>query len=149
VVGDFFQLLCERLAAQRALRVRTLAHDPESDFVTARAKQLGFEVRHFRDELRLSSEQVVSALARFPEQCQVAYYDEFPTQITLRIDDAVYYNVVSATQQGRNNLTFKLDTARRGVAESILSHFEAIWRRARIVFPSSLAQEQRPSDAIK
>jgi hypothetical protein len=99
-VGDFLNLLCERLTSQPTLRVRILTHDPESVFAKDRAEQLGFDARHFRDDLRRSADLIIATMAPFQRQCQVAFYDEFPTQITIRIDNAIYYTVVSGNTTG-------------------------------------------------
>ena len=123
-------LIKERLKKCPNLMVRILTLDPESDFATQRARQLGISTRKFRDQLRESLEKMSSIIAGRGEQCRIATYDEFPTQVTFRIDDSVYINVVSANQQSRNNIIFKLKEYNAGVPGSILSHFDTVWGRS-------------------
>ncbi len=129
VKNDHVETIAERCKKSPALGVRILTLDPESDFAAHRARQVGISTRHFRDELRGSLEQVSKILKNYPEQCRLATYNEFPTQITVRIDDLVYFHVVSANHQSRNNISLKFNELNAGVSESILSHFDTVWGR--------------------
>jgi hypothetical protein len=116
----------EQLRSQSTLKVRILTLDPESDLTAHRARQLGISMRHFRDQLRESLEKTSHCLIEFPEQCRIATYNEFPTQITFRIDDLVFFHVVSANRQSRNNPILSFNVFSAGVAESVLSHFDTV-----------------------
>ncbi len=123
----------EQLKKENNLRVRILTLDPESDFAAHRARQVGISTRHFRDQLRDSLEKASETLMEFPEECRIMTYNEFPTQIAFRIDDLIYFQVVSATQQSRNNILLIFSETNAGVAESILSHFDTVWGRGTTV----------------
>jgi hypothetical protein len=119
----------DRLKTESRLRVRILTLDPESNFASHRARQLGISARHFRDQLRESLEQVSDILHDHPEECKINTYDEFPTQIAFRIDHSIFFQVVSATGQSRNNIMLLFHDWNAGVSQSILSHFETVWGR--------------------
>lgn len=112
------------------MRVRILTLDPESDFAAHRARQLNISPGNFRDQLRNSLAEISQYFYNFPEQCRIAIYNEFPTQITYRIYDTIYTNVVSANRQSRNNIFIKLSVYNAEVSGSILSHFDTVWGRS-------------------
>ncbi len=126
-------MIQQRLSSATTLKVRILTLDPESDFAAHRARQVGISTRHFRDQLRDSLENTSRALKEYPEACRIATYNEFPTQIAFRIDDAIYFQVVSANRQSRNNPLLIFPASAAGVSESILSHFDTVWGRAATV----------------
>ncbi len=120
----------ERLKVQSELRIRILTLDPESDFAAHRARQLKKSTRYFREELRLSLERTSQIFFDFPDRCNIATFDEFPPQISFRVDDIIYSNVVSSNQQSRNNVLLRFHITDSGVRESIVSHFETVWGRS-------------------
>jgi len=130
VTANYPKILIERLKKHPSLEVRILTLDPESDFAASRAKQIGISIRSFREQLRESFRKVSEALSKYSEQCEIGVYDEFPNQIAFRIDRHVYINIVSANQQSRNNILFKLKETDAGVSGSILSHFDTLWQRS-------------------
>jgi hypothetical protein len=122
----------ERLEGIPEMRVRILTLDPESEFASKRAKQMGASTRTFREELKNSLEQSSRILNAFPDRCRIATYDEFPTQITYMIDEHIYTNTISANQYARNNIVFKLRSTNAGVAKSIIGHFDTVWGRSSV-----------------
>lgn len=122
-----------RLIQQHSLKVRVLTLDPESDFAGHRARQVGISTRHFRDQLRYSLDETSLTLRDFPEACRIATYNEFPTQIAFRVDDFIFYQVVSANRQSRYNPLIRFPASAASVAESMLSHFDTVWGRSTTV----------------
>jgi len=127
-----------QLEVNTNLRARILTLDPESEFASKRAKQMGASIRSFREDLKNSLEKSSNVLNTFPDRCQIATYDEFPTQITYVIDDHIYTNTISANQYARNNIVFKLRSNNAGVAKSIIGHFDTVWGRSSVFHRMSL-----------
>jgi len=121
-----------RLECSKDLRVRILTLEPESEFASKRARQMGASTRSFREDLKNSLEKSSNVLIAFPDRCQIATYDEFPTQITYVIDDNIYTNTISANQYARNNIVFKLRSNNAGVAKTIIGHFDTVWGRSSV-----------------
>lgn len=110
------------------LKVRILTLDPESDFAAKRGKQLGFSSEVFRDMLRKALSETKKIAAMYPsERFEVRMYEDFPNQITFRIDNWIFNCVVAQPTQSRNHLTFKLDRQNRGVDNSFINHFQNVW----------------------
>jgi hypothetical protein len=144
VDSGFAAIVKERLKSQKNLKVRILTLDPESDFAAHRARQLIKSTRYFREELRLSLERTSKMYFDFPGQCNIATFDEFPPQISFRIDDTIYSNIVSSNQQSRNNVLIRFHESDTGIRECILSHFDTVWGRStpfHRVFPDAKTRE--------
>lgn len=124
--------LREQIENNENLNIRFLILDPESEFAGIRADQLGLSRREFRHQLRHGIEDISRTMNNFPNQCQINLYSDLPMQVTYRIDEQIYYSIVSASRRGRNNLIFKLDLTHPGVHESVISHFDNVWSRSRI-----------------
>jgi hypothetical protein len=139
-------LVKERLVMHKDLKVRILTLDPESDFAAHRARQLKMSTRFFREQLRSSLERTSQSFFDFPDRCSIATFDEFPPQITFRVDDVVYSNIVSSNQQSRSNVLLRFNTSDDGVKESILSHFDTVWGRStpfHRVYPAQQAKDEK------
>lgn len=130
VDSGLLKIVKKRMVENVNLEVKILTLDPESDFAAHRARQLKTSIRFFREQLRKSLETTSSTFSDFPNRCSIATFDEFPPQITFRIDDTVYSSVVSSNQQSRNNLLLRFNEEYSGVQESILSHFDTVWGRS-------------------
>jgi nucleoside 2-deoxyribosyltransferase len=113
------------------LKVRILTLDPESDFAAKRGRQLGFSAEIFRNMLRHSLSDTKKIAASYPyDRFEVRTYEDFPNQITFRIDNWIFNCVVAQPTQSRNHLTFKLDRQNQGVDTSFVSHFQSVWGKA-------------------
>jgi hypothetical protein len=120
-----------QLEKKTNLKVRILTLDPESDFAAHRARQLKDSTRFFREELRLSLMQTSQMLYYFPKRCKIATFDEFPPQISFRIDDAIYSNMVSSNQQSRYNIILRFHESDAGVMQTFIQHFNTVWGRSK------------------
>ncbi|MFC1573318.1 nucleoside 2-deoxyribosyltransferase [Candidatus Eisenbacteria bacterium] len=110
------------------LKVRILTLDPESDFAAKRGKQLGYSPTIFRNALRKALEETRAIASKYPlERFEVRTYDDFPNQITYRIDEWIFHCVVVQPTASRKNLTFRLDRHQAGVESSFISHFQNVW----------------------
>jgi nucleoside 2-deoxyribosyltransferase len=110
------------------LKVRVLTLDPESDFAAKRGKQLGFSPAVFRDMLRQALTDTRQIAATYPiGRFEVRTYEDFPNQITFRVDNWIFNCVVAQPTQSRNHLTFKLDRQNQGVDNSFINHFQNVW----------------------
>jgi nucleoside 2-deoxyribosyltransferase len=108
--------------------VRILTLDPESDFASKRGKQLGYAPPVFRDQLRDALKKTREVAGKYESgRFEVRTYDDFPNQITYRIDDHILNCVVAQPTQSRNHLTFKLNRKQAGVENSFIAHFQSIW----------------------
>ena len=113
------------------LKVRILTLDPESDFAAKRGKQLGFSPAVFRDMLRSSLVETNKIATSYPsDRFEVRTYEDFPNQITFRVDNWIFNCVVAQPTQSRNHLTFKLDRLNQGVDNSFINHFQNIWGKS-------------------
>ena len=124
---DLTGAIRQALESQSRLRVRVLTLDPSSAYIVGRGQQLGIRLNQHRDELHRSAREVVSAFSDFPSRFSLRIYNEYPTQITFRIDDSVYVGTIAKNHRSRELCTFRLDVGAAGVEWSFLSQFEAIW----------------------
>lgn len=109
-------------------KVRILTLDPESDFAAKRGKQLGYAPFVFRDQLRNALKETREIAGKYgSDRFEVRTYDDFPNQITYRIDDDILNCLVAQPTQSRNHLTFKLNRKQAGVDNSFIAHFQNIW----------------------
>lgn len=111
-------------------KVRILTLDPESDFAAKRGRQLGFAPAVFRDNLRDALKKTMDRAAKYGTRVEVRIYDDFPTQITYRIDNHIINCLVAQPTASRNHLTFSLDRRQSGVDNSFITHFQNIWGHA-------------------
>lgn len=110
------------------LKVRLLTLDPESDFAAKRGKQLGFSPAVFRDMLRQALSDTRRIADSYPiNRFELRTYEDFPNQITYRVDNWIFNCVVAQPTQSRNHLTFKLDRQNLGVDNSFINHFQNVW----------------------
>ena len=110
------------------LKVRILTLDPESDFAAKRGRQLAFAPAVFRDQLRKALKDTKQIADKYPsDRFEVRTYEDFPNQITFRIDDYVFSCVVAQPTQSRNHLAIKLDRHQVGVENSFINHFQNVW----------------------
>ena len=113
------------------LMVRVLTLDPESDFAAKRGKQLGFSPTIFRDALREALKKTKEIASKYGnDRFEVRIYEDFPNQITYRIDNWIFNCVVAQPTQSRYHLTFKLDRRHVGVDNSFINHFQNVWQKA-------------------
>jgi nucleoside 2-deoxyribosyltransferase len=113
------------------LKVRVLTLDPESDFAAKRGKQLGFSSEVFRNMLRQALADTKKVAASYPsDRFEVRTYEDFPNQITFRIDNWIFNCVVAQPTQSRNHLTFKLNRENLGVDNSFINHFQNVWGKS-------------------
>jgi nucleoside 2-deoxyribosyltransferase len=128
----YFDELRAALERDRSkLKVRALTLDPESDFAAKRGKQLGFSSEVFRNMLRKSlAETRKIATSYGSDRFEVRTYEDFPNQITFRIDNWIFNCVVAQPTQSRNLLTFKLDRQNAGVDNSFMNHFQNVWGKS-------------------
>jgi nucleoside 2-deoxyribosyltransferase len=114
------------------VKVRILTLDPESYYAATRGEQLGFTPQIFRDQLRKSLEQTLKIAAKYKlERFEVRIYNEFPNQITYRIDDRIINCVVAQPTQSRNHLCFELNRESEGVEISFMNHFQTVWGKGK------------------
>ncbi len=109
------------------MSVRVLTLDPSSSHIVGRGQQLGIRLNEHRDELHRNVREVASAFSEFPSQFSLRIYNEYPTQITFRIDDVVYVGTIAKNHRSRELSTFKLDVGAPGVERSFVNQFDAIW----------------------
>jgi nucleoside 2-deoxyribosyltransferase len=113
------------------LKVRILTLDPESDFAAKRGKQLGFSSAVFRDMLRQALSETKKIAVSYPSyRFEVRTYEDFPNQITYRVDNWIFNCLVAQPTQSRNHLTFKLDRQNQGVDNSFINHFQSVWGKS-------------------
>jgi len=113
------------------LKIRVLTLDPESDFAAKRGKQLGFSSEVFRNMLRKALAATKKIAASYSsDRFEVRTYEDFPNQITYRIDNWIFNCVVAQPTQSRNHLTFKLDRLNQGVDNSFITHFQNVWGKS-------------------
>jgi nucleoside 2-deoxyribosyltransferase len=110
------------------LKVRILTLDPESEFAAKRGKQLGYSPGVWRDALRQALLETRKIAAEHSlERFEVRTYEDFPNQITYRVDECVFHCVVAQPTASRHHLTFKLDRQQAGVENSFINHFQNVW----------------------
>lgn len=105
-------------------KVEILTMDPESDVANARALQLGRPIRHYRDELRRSLDEIRDLFSGAP-QVEIATHRTLPTQMTFVIDGTVVTGIVSLGQQSREGIHFVLYDL-PGAANDFLAHFRSL-----------------------
>lgn len=128
--GDnLMRVLARTLDAKPELEVRILTLDPDSNFTNDRALQLGRPKSTYRELLRRSLESASQILNGFPDRCQIQTYDEFPTQVTLIVDEKIISSVISRNMTGRQTCNFLLNRNNFGAEQSFVSHFEAVWSK--------------------
>lgn len=111
------------------VRVRILTLDPESYFAAKRGSQLGYAPAVFRDQLREALIKTLGIQREYTTKLfETRVYDDFPNQITFRVDKHVVHCVVAQPTQSRNHLVFELETGQAGVDNSFINHFITVWR---------------------
>lgn len=124
----YFDDIEDALKQNPKTKVRILTLDPESDFAAKRGKQLGYSPLVFRDQLRNALKETREIASKYgSDRFEVRTYDDFPNQITYRIDDNILNCLVAQPTQSRNHLTFKLNRKQAGVENSFIAHFQNIW----------------------
>ena len=128
IEANHLNVLQNAMEENKNLRIRILTLDPQSQYVGARAMQLGFkDIGIFRAELSASLDLVRVQFAGSNGRVQIRKYDEFPLQITYIIDNHVVSCVITATGRSRENCAFIIDKNRRGIEHSFVDHFEKLW----------------------
>jgi len=128
IEANHLNVLQNAMEKNKNLRIRILTLDPQSQYVGARARQLGFkDIGVFRAELSASLDLVRVQFAGSNGRVQIRKYDEFPLQITYIIDDKVVSCVISTTGRSRDNCAFIIDKNRKGIEHSFVDHFETLW----------------------
>ena len=127
VRGELIGPIRDALERHRQMSVRVLTLDPSSSHIVGRGQQLGIRLNEHRDELHRNVREVASAFSEFPSQFSLRIYNEYPTQITIRIDDVVYVGTIAKNHRSRELSTFKLDVGAPGVERSFVNQFDAIW----------------------
>jgi len=135
---SYRKALCKSVAGNAAVRVLTL--DPQSVFVSYRATQLGLQTSRFRNEMDRSLDKLHTALFEAwhgakgsgPENdgypnFEIRTYDDFPTQITVTVNDKVYVSTVARASRSRRLCTFVCGVSDPGVERSFLFHFDTLW----------------------
>ena len=120
------------LERQPQMRVRVLTLDPSSAYIVGRGQQLGIRLNQHRGELHRNLREVASALSEFPSQFSLRIYNEYPTQITMRVDDVVYVGTIAKNHRSRELCTFRLDVGAAGVERSFVNQFDAIWETSTV-----------------
>ncbi len=126
---DHFESLRDALASAPDLRVRVLTLDPASPYIAHRAHQLGVTFAELRQQVRRNIRELVSALSG--PNFSLRIYDDYPTQITFTIDDAVYVSTMARNHRSRELCAFKLDRRAPGVDRSFGFQFDALWHDSR------------------
>ncbi len=121
----------KRMIENPDLILRFLTLDPQSTYVNERARQLGRtgdEIGVYRQGLITSVEQAKIELKDLIDRVKIKIYDDFPTQMTYRIDNKLMICTVSRITKSRDNCSFLIDDIRRpGIQQSFLKHFREIW----------------------
>src|SRR6185436_8301081 len=100
--------LSKAIDRSSTLSVRVLTLNPDSSFVNNRAAQLGVPIGQYREELHESIRRLLSSLEKYGERITLRIYDDFPTQITFMVDDAIYSCSIARAHRSRKLCTFKL-----------------------------------------
>lgn len=121
--------LIRALKGNHRLGVRILTLEPDGAFAAIRAAQLqGVRLGEYKDGLHRHIREVMGALSEFP-RVKLRIYDEYPPQITFRIDDIVYVCTIAKDYRSRELCTFKLRIDDAGVEKSFVSQFDGIWEK--------------------
>lgn len=110
-----------------ALQVRILTLDPQSSFVSHRARQLNLNVKDFRKELEDALDSVKKYFSDYGDRVRIRIYDDFPVQITFGIDHEIISCVVSSTGKSRANCAFLVPENMPGASSSFSEHFGRLW----------------------
>ncbi|MCD4747199.1 MAG: nucleoside 2-deoxyribosyltransferase [Bacteroidales bacterium] len=107
------------------LKIRIVTLDPESSFVNFKARRLGIDIYHYRNELRNSINKILNLMNPYGNRFELRIYDDIPVPKTYFIDDLIYSSFMEyvSTQV----LTFKIDMHRLGVMETFVMMFDSIW----------------------
>jgi nucleoside 2-deoxyribosyltransferase len=112
---------------ERGVDVRILTLDPDSPLVQYRARQLGlgYDIAHYREELRNSARRMYH---RYRERRNVTIrvYDDLPLQITLLVDDTVVTCIMGRGRLARANIHFVVNRFVPGVMETFEGHFSQV-----------------------
>ncbi len=121
-----------RMIENDQLVLRLLTLDPQSTYVNERAKQLGRtgdEIGVYRSGLITSIDQSKIELKELITRTKIKIYDDFPTQMTYRIDNKIMICTVSQITKSRENCSFIIDDINKpGISQSFLKHFKEIWK---------------------
>ena len=127
ISSEHLQCIVESLRKNPKLRARMLTLDPDGNYIAGREHQLGIRINQYRTELHRNIREVLGSLAEFPLQFSLRIYNEYPTQITFRVDDQIWVCTIAKNFRSRELCTFKLRTDQAGVERSFISQFHAIW----------------------
>jgi nucleoside 2-deoxyribosyltransferase len=125
-----------RLEKVPGFTLRILTLDPESEFTAFRARQLGKNIRYFREELRNALTETYQKFSAFNDRCEIATFDEFPLQVSCHVDTTIYLSTMSSNRVTRENIVFKIPDEKPNVKESIVNHFKLLWSRSQPYHPS-------------
>jgi hypothetical protein len=135
VADTYLPALRTALDQSEDLTVRVLTLDPDSSFVNNRAIQLGVPVGQYRVELHDSIQRLMTELKPYGRRFTLRIYDDFPTQITFLVDDAIYSCSISRGNRSRKLCTFKIHTYDPGAERTFQFHFEAVWAFGEVYVP--------------
>ena len=135
VSDTYVSELQRALTKNKRLTVRVLTLDPDSSFVNNRAGQLGAPIGQYREELHDSIQRLLTQLEPFGERITVRIYDDFPTQITFIVDDAVFSCSIARASRSRHLCTFRVHTYDPGAERTFQFHFEAVWGFGEVYVP--------------
>jgi len=127
VLKTYLEQLKKALNKNKGLSIRILTLDPDSSFVNNRAAQLGVPVGQYREELHDSIRSLLTALQEYGDRINLKIYNDFPTQITFMVDDAIYSCSIARSNRSRKLCTFKLHQFNTGAERTFQFHFEAVW----------------------
>ena len=142
VVNTYLTNLKAALDRSTKLSVRVLTLNPDSSFVNNRAAQLGVPIGQYREELHDSIRSLLKQLEKYGERITLRIYDDFPTQITFMVDDAIYSCSIARSNRSRKLCTFKLHTYDPGAERTFQFHFEAVWGFGEVYVPHGHAIEK-------
>jgi hypothetical protein len=135
VGGQYLPDIVHALNSHERLTIRVLALDPDSSFVNNRASQLGVPVGQYRVELHRAIQRLQQELNPYSARFTLRIYNDFPTQITFLVDDAVFSCSISRGNRSRNLCTFKVYLYDSGAERTFGFHFEAVWAFGEVYVP--------------
>lgn len=127
---SLIETIKKALLDNKNLVVTILTLDPDSNFTNDRAKQLRRPLSSFREGLRKSLEKTSRLLKGFPSRCHINTYDDFPTQVTIIVDDTIINSTIALNTTGRENCNFMLNKDNIGADKSFINHFNALFGRS-------------------
>ncbi len=134
VVGDVVRENIKDLinASKVGVKTRILLLDPDSNFLTNRALQLGLVRRKFRENAYASFEYLKDIHTEFKKNIRIKTYDEMPMLSIHRFDKNLL--IAPETLVRAANLTphFLLNT-KNHICDIFLYHFEAIWANSVLI----------------